>query len=116
MPCARRAYAARLRRTSGRYLSPAIHGMGDFTHCKCFSFRKHLRGGVELDEAVLVRKGRGGGACTTFELGEDVAQVPVDRLLAESELARDRLVRPAARDQPKHLQLASRQPVVRRGL
>src|SRR5690242_12343357 len=67
------------------------------------------------DEPVLVGEGRGGGARGHTELGEDVAQVALDRLLAEDELGGDRLVAVARRDEPQDLQLARAEPVAALG-
>ena len=51
-----------------------------------------------------VGEGRGRGARGDVELGEDIAHVPVDRLLAQGQLAGDGLVRLAGGDQAQDLQ------------
>src|SRR5262245_34653101 len=63
------------------------------------------------NEAVLVRPGSRGRARRHVELHEDVAHVPVDRLLAQEELAGDRLVGLARGDEPQHLELARAEAV-----
>ncbi len=67
---------------------------------------------MRSDELVLVRVGRGGRARRNIQLGENVAHVPVDGLLAQGQLGGDRLVRLAGGDEAQHLQLARRQPMV----
>src|SRR5687767_725971 len=62
-----------------------------------------------LNQAVLVGVCRGRRARRNVELREDVAHVPVDRLLAQEQLFRDRLVGLAAGDEAQHLELARRQ-------
>src|SRR5262245_25093468 len=63
------------------------------------------------NEVVLVRPGGRGRARRHVELYEDVAQVPVDRLLAQEQLAGNRLVGLARGDEPQHLELARAQAV-----
>ena len=46
------------------------------------------------------------------QLGEDVAHVPVDRPLAETQLHADRAVGQTLRDEPEHLELAAGQEAV----
>src|SRR5215218_4979261 len=53
---------------------------------------------------------RRGGSRADAELGEDVADVPFDRLLAQEQLGGDGLVRLAGRDQPDHLDLPRAEP------
>src|SRR5262245_29552144 len=70
-------------------------------------------------EVVLVREGRGGGPRGDVRLVENVADVPVDGLLAEEQLLRDRLVGLAGGDQAQDLKLAGGEPARgarRRGL
>src|SRR5262245_563244 len=67
---------------------------------------------VSLYELVLVSECRSGGARNYVRLREDVADVPVDGLLAQRQLTRNRLVGLAARDQAQHLQLAPGQSAV----
>src|SRR5215211_3116955 len=57
-------------------------------------------------DPVLERVRRGGGARADAELGEDVADVPFDGLLAEEQLGGDRPVAVARRNQREHLELA----------
>src|SRR5688572_26014851 len=63
------------------------------------------------EQLVLVAVGGGRGARGHVELGEDVADVPVHRLLAQRELCGDGLVGLARGDQAEHLQLARRESV-----
>src|ERR671937_1421050 len=62
-------------------------------------------------DVVLVRVRGGRGAGGHAQLREDVADVAVDRSLAEHELGGDGLVRRAPGDETQHLQLARREPV-----
>ena len=59
------------------------------------------------EQAELSGPARGFGPGLAVELGEDVADVHVDRARAEEQLARDLAVRPAERDEPRHLHLAA---------
>ena len=61
------------------------------------------------DQVVLVGVRGGSRPRRQSELGEDVADVAGDRPLAQHQLGRDRVVGPAGRDQPQHLELARAQ-------
>src|SRR5512133_333370 len=71
--------------------------------------------GAGSADPVLERVRRGGGARADAELGEDVADVPFDRLLAEGQLGGDGPVAVARRNEREHLDLARAQPTRRRG-
>ena len=58
---------------------------------------------------MLVGVGGRGGARRDAELVEDVAEMAIDRLLAELQLLRDRLVGLAGGDEAEHLDLAPRE-------
>src|SRR5262249_7513692 len=75
---------------------------GEFSPCrtKCLS-----------DQAILVRERRGGGAGGDVQFVEDVGEVPIDRLLGEKELRRDRLVRFPRGHEKQDLELPRRESV-----
>src|SRR5512145_2714034 len=56
-------------------------------------------------QPVLVGPGGGRGPRRDAELGEDVAQVPGDGLVADEQLGRDLAVGPAPGHEPQHLGL-----------
>jgi hypothetical protein len=78
------------------------NGVGDFPHAASFD---------GSDELVLVGEGRRRGSRGDIELGEDVADVPIDCLLAQGKLARNGLVGFAGRDPAKDLEFARCQPI-----
>ena len=55
----------------------------------------------------MVGVGRGGGAGRHVELAEDIADVPVDRSLAQAQRVSDLLVGAAVRDQAQHVELTA---------
>jgi hypothetical protein len=67
------------------------------------------------DQVMLVDPGGGRRPRRKIELGEDVAQVPLDRPFAQAERGGNRLVRISGRNQPQHLQFARRQPMAMSG-
>ncbi len=66
-------------------------------------------GTVGSDQAVLVGEGRRSGPGRHVELGEDVADVPIDGPLADRQGLGDRPVRQPGRDEPEDLGLARAQ-------
>ena len=66
-----------------------------------------------LHEGVLVGVRGGRGAAADVDLGEDVAEVPGDRLLAEEQDRGDPSVGVPLRHQSEHLTLPSSQRVAR---
>ena len=64
-----------------------------------------------FQQAVLIGPGRRGGARGHAQLGEDVAHVPIDGLLAQEELAAMTLLVLPDRDEQEHLELARAQAV-----
>jgi len=63
-------------RASGEHPNCAWNGVGDFPQMQAASF-----GGS--DELVLVGEGRRCSSRGNIEFGEDVADVPINRLLAQ---------------------------------
>jgi hypothetical protein len=73
-------------------------------------------GVVSLDHVhhvVLVRIGARSGARWRADLGENVVDVPGDRVLADDQGRRDFAIGLADRDESQHLHLTSGQPVAR---
>ena len=66
------------------------------------------------DQVVLEGVGGGSGARRHADLGEDVLQVPANRVLADGQRRRDLLVRQAGRHQPQHLHPRARSACQRR--
>ena len=64
----------------------------------------------ESEQLVPVGEGRGSRAGVNVDLREDVAHMPIDRLLAQEQLFRDRAIGLPAREQAQHVELSWREP------
>ena len=65
---------------------------------------------IGSDHFVLVREGGRGGTRRHIELRQNVADMTIDGLDAQEQVARDGGVGAPARDQPQHFDLAASEP------
>ena len=82
--------------------------------CRCMGRSAHRAPGAGQTRSCSYAYAVAAARDDKPELGEDVAHVPGDRLLAQEQVGGDGAVRPAGGDQPQYLELARGQPV--RGL